>query len=111
MRVAQGIIPSGLLCRDRNQRLDVRITAHYPIQSYEIRDGDLRGETHNITLLEAHETLMASKHGLFFGRLKERAGHFEVYRALDTALEQLVVQNADARAHVQECLGRDSGLP
>ena len=108
MRKAQGVIPLGLLRRKRDQRLELRITAHDAVQGDELCRAEFRSEAHEVAVAKLHPASVATALCLLFGRGDIGGCRFEMYGAPDPAREQFMVKDADASSDIEERLRRDA---
>jgi hypothetical protein len=108
MGKAQGVIALGLLRRKRDQRLELRITAHDAVQGDELCRPECRCKAHEVSVAELHPAPVATPLCLLFGRGEVGGCRLEMHGAPDPAREQLMVKDADASSDIEERPGRDA---
>jgi len=68
MRKAQNVVSLGFLNRKRDQRLELRITAHDTVQHHELGGAELRSEAHEVARSELYAPRVTTAGALLFGR-------------------------------------------
>jgi hypothetical protein len=107
MRKAQDVIPLGLLDRERDQRLELRITAHDAVQGHDLGRLEFRSKAHEVAVAELYTSPVTAARGLLFGRGDIGRCRFDMDSASDTAPQQFMVKDADASSDIEECQWRD----
>jgi hypothetical protein len=104
VREAQRVVSPGLLGRDPDQWLELRIAADDPIQSDDVRGRQGICQRFKVAVAKGHPTLVAPPCRLLSRYFHIGTGRFEVDSAPHAAPEQLVLEYSNAGSDVQHRL-------
>jgi len=100
MRIAQRIIPSGLLHRDLHQCPEVRPAANDSIHGHQVSHTELNGNGDGVAMHERNAILVPPTLRFLFRYIHVRTSRLDVHRPLHTPIEQLMVEDSDSRPDV-----------